>query len=198
MYCLRSHSYVWFQGWTPKAFTPGGKRANLHFHENNLRGNLWNFQAIHKVCTSSSTLKMLVASSEENKDYCKMQIRSNLSEILCCSICSVGGICCNQLDQSALHWETSEFKHILKFLNPGKISQSFKLQNVAEIWALCNFRRKVWRKRQTTGDLKIDLDFVILTQGVRSCEPFSVHKMPSKISVRRIFASSWKMHIFWV
>ena len=174
------------------------KRADLHFHENNLKGNLWNFQAIHKVCTSSSTLKMLVASSEENKDYRKMQILSNLSEILCCSICSVGGICCNQLDQSALHWETSEFKHILKFLNPGKISQSFKLQNVAEIWALCNFRRKVWRKRQTTGDLKIDLDFVILTQGVRSCEPFSVHKMPSKISVRRIFATSWQMHLFWV
>ena len=79
LYCLRSHSYVWFQGWTPKAFTPGGKRANLHFHENNLRGNLWNFQAIHKVCASSSTLKIPVASSEENKDYCKMQIRSNLS-----------------------------------------------------------------------------------------------------------------------
>ena len=133
LYCLRSHSYVWFQGWTQKAFTSGGKRADLHFHENNLKGNLWNFQAIHKVCTSSSTLKMLVASSEENKDYCKMQIRSNLSEILRCSICSVGGICCNQLDQSALHWETSEFKHILKFSTLVKYPKVSKLQNVAEI-----------------------------------------------------------------
>ena len=117
------------------------KRANLHFHENNLRGNL--FQAIHKVCTSSSTLKMLVASSEENKDYCKMQIRSNLSEILCCSICSVGGICCNQLDQSALHWETSEFKHILKFLNPGKISQSFKTAKCCRNNILSKFKLRV-------------------------------------------------------
>ena len=138
-----SHSYVWFQGWTPKAFTPGRKRANLHFHENNLRGNLWNFQAIHKVCASSSTLIILVASSEENKDYCKMQIRSNLSEIPHCSICSVGGICCNQLDQSALHWETSEFKHILKFLNPGKISQSFKTAKCCRNNILSKFKLRV-------------------------------------------------------
>ena len=83
------------------------------------------------------------ASSEENKDYCKMQIRSNLSEILRCSICSVGGICCNQLDQSALHWETSEFKHILKFLNPGKISQSFKTAKCCRNNILSKFKLRV-------------------------------------------------------